>query len=100
MADNVITHLLEIMAMICIPAQIIIDSTPAYVSNKVKQVFSYYNIKHAAGIQQYPTAQGVIERVSHTLKVILINFLSLFNWIIFNLYFKCHSLSQFPIHKP
>ena len=60
-ANCVITHLLEIMAIMWIPAQIKIDSVPAYVSNKMKQFFAYYNIKHVTGIPHNPTGQAVIE---------------------------------------
>ncbi|KAL6087202.1 hypothetical protein STEG23_008811, partial [Scotinomys teguina] len=45
-ADSVITHLLEVMAIMGIPAQIKTDNAPAYVSGKMKQFFAYYNIKH------------------------------------------------------
>ncbi|KAL6078044.1 hypothetical protein STEG23_004480 [Scotinomys teguina] len=48
-ADSVITHLLEVMAIMGIPAQIKIDNAPAYVSGKMKQFFAYYNIKHITG---------------------------------------------------
>ncbi|KAL6032385.1 hypothetical protein STEG23_008139, partial [Scotinomys teguina] len=45
-ADSVIMHLLEVMAIMGIPAQIKTDNAPAYVSGKMKQFFAYYNIKH------------------------------------------------------
>jgi hypothetical protein len=45
-ADFVITHFLEVMATVRIPAQIKIDNVPASVSSKMKQFFMYYNIKH------------------------------------------------------
>ena len=61
-ADSVITHLLEVMVIICILVQIKIDNCPAYVSKKMKQYFAYYNIKHIAGIPHNPTGQAVIER--------------------------------------
>ncbi|KAL6031193.1 hypothetical protein STEG23_024783, partial [Scotinomys teguina] len=48
-ADSVITHLLEVIAIMGIPAQIKTDNTPAYVSGKMKQFFAYYNIKHITG---------------------------------------------------
>lgn len=51
-----------------IPAQIKIDSVPAYVSNKMKQFFAYYNIKYVTGIPHSPTGQAVIERSNCTLK--------------------------------
>ncbi|KAL6033549.1 hypothetical protein STEG23_027423, partial [Scotinomys teguina] len=49
-ADSVITHLLEVMAIMGIPAQIKTDNAPAYVSGKMKQFFAYYNIKHITGM--------------------------------------------------
>ncbi|KAL6061548.1 hypothetical protein STEG23_000991, partial [Scotinomys teguina] len=48
-ADSVIMHLLEVMAILGIPAQIKTDNAPAYVSGKMKQFFAYYNIKHITG---------------------------------------------------
>ncbi|KAL6087838.1 hypothetical protein STEG23_011789 [Scotinomys teguina] len=48
-ADSVIMHLLEVMAIMGIPAQIKTDNAPAYVSGKMKQFFAYYNIKHITG---------------------------------------------------
>ncbi|KAL6071089.1 hypothetical protein STEG23_029638, partial [Scotinomys teguina] len=50
-ADSVITHLLEVMAIMGIPAQIKTDNAPAYVSGKMKQFFAYYNIKHITEAQ-------------------------------------------------
>ena len=38
-ADSVITHLLEVMAIMGIPAQIVTDNGPAYVSKKMKPFF-------------------------------------------------------------
>ena len=40
-ADSVITHLLDVMAIMGIPAQIKTDNGPAYVSKKMKQFFAY-----------------------------------------------------------
>ena len=40
-ADSVITHLLEVMAVKDIPAQIKTDNGPAYVSRKIKLFFIY-----------------------------------------------------------
>ncbi|KAL6058748.1 hypothetical protein STEG23_008602, partial [Scotinomys teguina] len=51
-ADSVITHLLEVMAIMGIPAQIKTDNAPAYVSGKMKQFFAYYNIKHITDIDR------------------------------------------------
>lgn len=42
--DSVIIYLLEVMAIVGIPEQIKTDNIPAHVSNKMKQVFVYYNI--------------------------------------------------------
>jgi hypothetical protein len=71
-ADCVITHLLEIMAIMGIPAQIKTDSVPTYVFNKIKQLFVYYNTKHVSGIPHSPTGQVIIERANRTLKEMLI----------------------------
>ncbi|KAL6058684.1 hypothetical protein STEG23_035833 [Scotinomys teguina] len=70
-ADSVITHLLEVMAIMGIPAQIKTDNAPAYVSGKMKQFFAYYNIKHITGIPHNPTGQAIIERSNRTLKDML-----------------------------
>ncbi|KAL6045245.1 hypothetical protein STEG23_009537 [Scotinomys teguina] len=59
-ADSVITHLLEVMAIMGIPAQIKTDNAPAYVSGKMKQFFAYYNIKHItvfSFVYDYETCQ-------------------------------------------
>ncbi|KAL6045669.1 hypothetical protein STEG23_015755 [Scotinomys teguina] len=69
--DSVITHLLEVMAIMGIPAQIKTDNAPAYVSGKMKQFFAYYNIKHITGIPHNPKGQAVIERSNRTLKDML-----------------------------
>ena len=45
--DSIIAHLLEIMTIMGITAQIKSDNAPTYVSNKMKQLFAYYNIKHS-----------------------------------------------------
>ena len=70
-ADSVITHLLEVMAIMGIPAQIKTDNGPSYVSKKMKHFFAYYNIKHITGIPNNPTGQAVIERSNHTIKDML-----------------------------
>ncbi|KAL6092360.1 hypothetical protein STEG23_021666 [Scotinomys teguina] len=70
-ADSVITHLLEVMAIMGIPVQIKTDNAPAYVSNKMRQFFAYYNIRHVTGIPHNPTGQAVIERSNRTLKDML-----------------------------
>ena len=60
--DLVIMHLLEIMAIMSIPAQIKTDNALAYVSKKMKQFFAYYNIKYITGIPHNPIGQAIIER--------------------------------------
>ena len=70
--DSVITHLLEVMAIIRTPRQIRTDNAPTHVSSKMKQFFAYYNIKHITGIQHNPTGQAIVERANHTLKEMLI----------------------------
>ena len=72
-ADSVITHLLEVMAVMGIPAQIKTDNAPAYISTKLEQFFKYYNIKHITGIPHNPTGQAVVERSNRTLKEMLNN---------------------------
>ena len=70
-ANPLITYLLEIMAIMGIPAKIKTDNGPAYVSRKMKQFFAYYNIKHVTGIPYNPTGQAVIERSNQTIKDML-----------------------------
>ncbi|MGE9714896.1 DDE-type integrase/transposase/recombinase [Escherichia coli] len=70
-ADSVITHLLEVMAVMGIPAPIKNDNAAAYVSTKLEQFFKYYKIKHAIGIPHNPTGQAVVERSNRTLKEML-----------------------------
>lgn len=45
-ADSITTHLLEIMEIMGIPAQIKPGNAPAYVFNNTKQFFAYYNATH------------------------------------------------------
>ena len=45
-----------------ISAQIKTNAAPLYLSNKMKQFFAYYNIKHITGISHSPTEQVVVER--------------------------------------
>ena len=54
-ADSIITHLLEVMAIMGIPTQIKMNNVPLYISNKMKQFLHYYNIKHVKGIPHNPT---------------------------------------------
>ena len=56
-AACVITHLLEIMAIMGIPAQIKTNNAHEYVSNKIKQFCAYYNIKHISGMY---TTQSIL----------------------------------------
>jgi hypothetical protein len=67
-ADFVIMHLLEVMVMyiIGIPIQIKMTSGLACVSSKMKQFFTYYNIKHVTGIPHKYTGQAIVERSNST----------------------------------
>ena len=56
------------MAIMGISAQIKTNAAPLYLSNKMKQFFAYYNIKHVTGIPHNPTGQAVIERANHALR--------------------------------
>ena len=56
-AECVLTHLLNIMTIMGMPAQIKTDNAPTYLSNKIKQFFTYYNIKHITGIPHNPTGR-------------------------------------------
>ena len=58
-ADSIITHLLEVMAIMGIPTQIKMNNVPLYISNKMKQFLDYYNIKHVKGIPHNPTGQAM-----------------------------------------
>ena len=69
--DSVITHLLEVMAIMGIPTQIKTDNGPAYVSRKMTRFFAYYNINHVTGIPYNPTGQAAIERSNRTIKDML-----------------------------
>ncbi|EGV93609.1 HERV-K_3q27.3 provirus ancestral Pol protein [Cricetulus griseus] len=64
-ADSVIVHLLEVMAVMGIPAQIKTDNAPGYVSTKLEQSFKYYKACH------WYTTQAVVERSNRTLKEML-----------------------------
>jgi hypothetical protein len=70
-ADSIITHLLKVMTILGIPLQIKMDDGLTYVSNKIKQFFTYYNIKHITDISHNPTEQTIVERTNHTVKEIL-----------------------------
>ena len=64
--DSVITHLLEVMAIMGVPIQIKTDNGPAYISNKMKQFLNI--IKHIhTGISHNPTGQAIVERSNQTL---------------------------------
>lgn len=54
-AVSVITHFLEVMAIMGIPAQTKTDNDPAFVTVKMKQFFAHYNIKHITGMPHNPT---------------------------------------------
>lgn len=66
MVDSIITHLLETVAVMGIPAQIKTDNGPAYVSSKMQPFFAHYNIKHVTGMPCTPTGQSIIERSNRT----------------------------------
>ena len=70
-ADLVIMHLLEVMAIMNIPAQIKTYNGPTYVSKKMKLFFACYNTKHITGIPNNPIGQAVIERSNHIIKDML-----------------------------
>ena len=63
-ADSVITHFLEIIAIMGMPTQIKMDNGPAYISNKMKQCFAYYYIKHVACTPQNHKGQAIVERTN------------------------------------
>ena len=65
-------HLLEVIAIMGIPVQIKTDNIFAYVSSKMKQFFTCYNIKHITGVIYNPTGQAVLERSNCTLKEMFI----------------------------
>ena len=54
------------MAIMGIPAHITTDSVLVHVSNKMRQFFAYYNIKHVTGIPHNLTGHTVIERANGT----------------------------------
>jgi hypothetical protein len=68
-------YLLEAMAIMGIPIQIKTDKAPAYISNKMKQVFffAYYNIKDITSIPYNPTEQAVIASSNGTYMICLMN---------------------------
>jgi len=70
-AYSVITHLLEVMAIMGILIQIKMDSGPAFIFNRMKPLFEYYNIKHVAGISHSPIGQVIVERSNRTVKEML-----------------------------
>ena len=53
-ADFLITHLLQVMGIMAIPVQMKTDSASICISNKMKQFFAYYNIKHMMAIPHSP----------------------------------------------
>jgi hypothetical protein len=62
-------HLLEVVAIRGIPVQIKTENVPAYVCNRTKQFFTYFNIKHIIGIPQNSAGQKIVERANCTLKL-------------------------------
>ena len=51
------------------PSSIKTDNGPAYISWQFKQFLQSFSIKHITGIHYNPQAQGIVERVHHTLKL-------------------------------
>lgn len=51
------------MVIMGIPSHIKTDHVSAYVSNKSKSFFAYYNIKYIASVLHTPVGQGVVEKV-------------------------------------
>ena len=70
-ADFVIGHLLEVKAIIGISIQIKMGNSLAYISNKMKQIFAYYKIKHVIGISCNIICQVILENSNQTLKKML-----------------------------
>jgi hypothetical protein len=60
------------MAIMGILAQIKSDNALAYVSNKMKQFFVHFSIKHVTCIPHNPKGQAVLERANVTLEEMLI----------------------------
>ena len=51
-----------------IPVKIKTGNASAYVPSKMKQIFTYYNIKNITSIPQIPTGQAFIQSSNCTLK--------------------------------
>ena len=62
-ADCVITHLVEMMAILGISLQIETDNVPACVPNKMQQFFKCYDIKHCQepSSKDWRHASGIME---------------------------------------
>jgi transposase InsO family protein len=58
------------MVIMGLHIQIKMDNGSVYISNKMKQFFEYYNIKHVTVISHNPTRQGIEERSNQTLRVL------------------------------
>ncbi|KFP00857.1 hypothetical protein N300_14977, partial [Calypte anna] len=67
-AIHVERHLSSCIAVMGLPQKIKTDNGPAYTSQKIKQVMSFWNIKHTRGIPHVSTGQAVVERANGTLK--------------------------------
>ena len=61
-------HLLEVMIIMGILAQIKKDSGPTYASKKIKQFFPYCNRKHITGISHNSIGQTALERSNRPIK--------------------------------
>ena len=66
--QHVITHLLACFAVTGTPSSIKTDNGPAYISRHFQQFLQSFSINHITGIPYNPQAQGIVERVHHTLK--------------------------------
>ena len=51
------------------PSSIKTDNGPAYISRHFKQFLQSFSINHITCIPYNPQAQGIVERVHHTLKM-------------------------------
>lgn len=70
-AKNVISHVLQCLAVLGQPKIIKTDNGPGYASNRFKQFCGQFGIKHISGIPYNPQGQGIVERAHQTLKDIL-----------------------------
>ena len=68
--QHLITHLLAVrFTVMGTPSSIKTDNGPAYISRHFQQFLQSFSINHITGIPYNPQAQGIVERVHHTLKL-------------------------------